>query len=363
MAEEMRSRERILATVHGEEVDRFPVWLKMTTSTWQSSQPEPYRSMGERELLEACGCDLMLSSDIDVEPHNPHVSRRTEKRSDRWTTIIETPDGALVSESGFDPYTGSWHPTKYMVESAADLAALRWLYRDTSYHADPVGVEDARTRQQECERLGALTCSGVGPGPLMALVEEVCGPENTTYLECDEPELFAETVQLMHQDRLRLLQILLDHQVADTCWMTEDTSSTLISPKQFETWCVPHLRDYGRMMLDHGTIPVHHMCGTLNAFLEQIDRLPALVNEAYTTRPLGNVSLAEGRRRMPSKALWGGTNATLWLEPVEQIVATVAEDLANCPDTRKIFLTSAGVLPPPVSFAKAREPVAQMKRL
>jgi hypothetical protein len=44
-------------------------------------------------------------------------------------------------------------------------------------------------------------------------------------------------------------------------------------------------------------------------------------------------------------------------------VETVAADLANCPDTRKIFLTSAGVLPPVVSFEKAQETVARLKRL
>ena len=91
--------------------------------------------------------------------------------------------------------------------------------------------------------------------------------------------------------------------------------------------------------------------------------MPALVNEAYTTPPLGDVTLADGRRRMPSKALMGGTNATLWLEPVERIVQTVAADLAACPDRRRIFLTSAGVLPPLVSFHKARRVVGEFKRL
>ena len=40
-----------------------------------------------------------------------------------------------------------------------------------------------------------------------------------------------------------------------------------------------------------------------------------------------------------------------------------AEDLAACPDRRRIFLTSAGVLPPPVSFDKARRTVEAFKTL
>ena len=66
---------------------------------------------------------------------------------------------------------------------------------------------------------------------------------------------------------------------------------------------------------------------------------------------------------MPSKALIGGTNATLLLEPVETIVEAVREDLAACPDRRGIFLTSAGVLPPPVGFEKTKRLVEELKKL
>jgi hypothetical protein len=88
-----------------------------------------------------------------------------------------------------------------------------------------------------------------------------------------------------------------------------------------------------------------------------------MANEAFTTPPLGDVTLADGRARMPSKALIGGTNATLWMEPAETIIRTVADDLAACPDRRKIFLTSAGVLPAGVSLDKARQVTDGLKRL
>ena len=112
---------------------------------------------------------------------------------------------------------------------------------------------------------------------------------------------------------------------------------------------MPQLTVYGNMILENGLMPVHHMCGKLNALLEMIDKLPAMANEAYTTRPVGDASLAEGRTRMPTKALIGGTNATLLLEGTETIINAVAEDIAACPDRRKIFLTSAGVLPATVA--------------
>jgi len=359
----MTTRERIGAAVRGEEVDRFPVWLKMANSTWRSAQPEPYAGMESVELLRAAGCDAMVDVGISVQSESPHVTRTVTEADGLRTTVCDTPDGRLIGEERRDPYTHSWHPTRYMVQTADDLRRLRWLYTGTSHRVDAESAARARARAAELARSDVYTMSGIGPGPLMDLMQHIAGPVQTIYLMADEPELFREVTDLMHADRVRSLEARLAQECADTFWLTENTSTTLISPAIFREFCAAHLREYGDLCWKHGIIPVHHMCGTLGALLEDIDGLPAAANEAYTTRPLGDVSLAEGRRRMPSKCLIGGTNATLWMEGPETILQTVAADLAECPDRRRMFLTSAGVLPPPVSFEKAREVVEGLKRL
>jgi uroporphyrinogen-III decarboxylase len=361
--ETMTGRERILATLRGDEVDRFPVWLKMANRTWRSCQPEPYRSMSDVDLLEATGCDLLLGCGVRPRIERPHVTRTTERNGFKRTTVMETPDGCLTEVTSIDPVTGSTHPSRYPVNTAGELRMFRWVYEDIGFHIDEKDTAESRARQKELDAAGAVTMTGIHPSPVMHLVEHVCGLETAIYLMADEPELFREVVDLMHRAQLREMRALLPHVVADTFWLTENTSTTLISPGMFREFCLGHLTEYGNLILEHGIIPVHHMCGTLNALLEMIDGLPAVANEAFTTRPLGDVSLAEGRSRMPSKTLIGGTNATLWLEPVEAIVETVRRDLDACWDRRKIFLTSAGVLPPPVSFEKARAVVEEFKRL
>ena len=42
-------RERILATVRQQEVDRFPVWLKMANPTWRLGQPEAVQALADPE--------------------------------------------------------------------------------------------------------------------------------------------------------------------------------------------------------------------------------------------------------------------------------------------------------------------------
>lgn len=359
----MTSRERILATVRQQEVDRFPVWLKLANETWRLGQPDAVRALSEPDLLAAAGCDLMLGNGVRSELVRPRITVRRSDTGDRTVITYATPEGDLVEEIGHDAATRTSHPLRHPVQDADDLRRLRWCFRDTTTTVDAAAVAAAADRQRELAAAGAVTMTGIGPGPLMDLVERWCGPENAVFLRHDEPELFAEVLDLMHRSRLEQLRVLLPTVAADTFWLTENTSTTLISPDIFRTCCAPHLRDYGALVAAQGIIPVHHMCGHLNALLEDIDALPALVNEAYTTRPVGNASLDEGRRRMPSKSLWGGTNATLWLKSAETIIAEVAADLERCPDHRGIFLTSAGVLPPRVDLAKAQAVVAGLRAL
>jgi uroporphyrinogen-III decarboxylase len=241
---------------------------------------------------------------------------------------------------------------------------LRWVSRDTRYPVDEDSAAVAKKRKEELTAQDIYTMTGTGPSPFMELVEALCGPVDTYFLLQDAPDLVAEVLDLMHQDNLRRLRTLLPYTQADTFWMFENPSTTLLSPEVFREHCAPRLAEYANLVRELSpALPVFHMCGTLNALLETLDGLPQAANEAFTTRPVGDVSLAEGRKRMPSKTLIGGTNATLWLKPAETIIAEVAADLAQCPDRRRIFLTSAGVLPPPVPFEKARDVVAGLKAL
>ncbi len=359
----MTSRQRMLACLRGEEVDRFPVWLKMANPTWRAAQPEPYASMDGITLLRECGCDLILGCGVSVVADAPHVRHSEKRTSTSITTCIETPDGVLIGENRIDPASGSTHPSKFMLETPEDMKRMLWAYQDTIHKVEANKAEEVCIRQQQLEADDAITNSGCGPSPFMHVLQHLAGPENTYYLMADDPDGFDELVAMMHADRMRMLRARLPCEAADTFWLTENTSTSLMSPGVFEKYCMPYLAEYGNLCLEHGLIPVHHMCGTLNALLEMIDKLPAMANEAYTTRPLGDVSLAEGRCRMPSKTLIGGTNATQWLEPVDKIVQSVADDLDACADRKRIFLTSAGVLPPLVSFDKAKAVVGEFKRL
>ncbi len=341
----MTSRERLLAAYRGEEVDRLPWWAKVINPTWRLSQPERVQAWSDRELLDYIHADGIFDSPRFVRPVRPHVETEESRADHTRTVVTHTPDGDLVERWRMDPVTESWHPHEFPVKRREDLARFRWVWADQRAEVDEDGLARAK---DEVLRIGerGITKVGWGTSPLMHLVEHVIGPVNTTYFLADHPDEMAGLIDLMHRANLEFVGLLAERTPADLVVSVENTSTTLISPGQFETWCLPHLVGYGRAI--EAASPMHelHMCGLLKVLLGRIETIPASSIEAFTAPPLGNTRLTDGRAEAPSKTLVGGTCVNIWLEPVERIHRFIVEELAAAPDHRRIVLTTAGVAPP-----------------
>jgi len=68
--------------------------------------------------------------------------------------------------------------------------------------------------------------------------------------------------------------------------------------------------------------------------------------EAFSSPPIGNTRLGDGRSACPDKCLIGGTNAVLWTKSAREIIADIERDLAALPHHRGLVITSGGVMPP-----------------
>ena len=341
----MTSRERLLAAYRGQAVDRLPFWAKVTNSTWRLSQPPQVRAWSDRELLDYIGADGIFGARRFVRIEQPRTNAE-EARFDHVRTIVtHTPDGDLVERWTMDPLTESWHPTEFPVKTPEDLRRYRWLYADQRLSVDERALEAARQGVRAIGERG-IVHQGWGTSPLMHLVEHVIGPVHTAYMLADLPREVEALMAEMHAANLALVRQVAERTPADAVVSVENTSTTLISPAQFERYCYVHLCDYGRAVEAAGKMHELHMCGKLRALLARIDAIPASSIEAFTAPTLGDARLADGRRLAPSKTLVGGTRVNTWLLPPGDIQAYIQGELAACPDHRRIVLTTAGVAPP-----------------
>jgi hypothetical protein len=341
----MTSRERLLAAYRGEAVDRLPFWAKVTNSTWRLSQPPEVRAWSDRQLLDYIGADGLFGAGRFVRTERPRVTT-DETRADHTRTVVtHTPDGDLVERWRMDPLTASWHPAEFPVKTAEDLGRYRWLYEDVRVSTDDGALQAARARVREIGERGVVH-QGWGTSPLMHLVEHVIGPVGAAYLLADRPADVEALMAAMHRANLALVRHVAERTPADLVVSVENTSTTLISPAQFEKYCYIHLCDYGRAIEAAGRMHELHMCGKLRALLGRINGIPAASIEAFTAPTLGDARLGDGRRLAPSKTLVGGTRVNTWLLGLAEIRAYIEGELAACPDHRRIVLTTAGVAPP-----------------
>ena len=344
MAETMTSKERWLAAVQSQPVDRVPFWPKVG-GAYIACQSDPFRRMSTSELHEWIGSDQHVGGPTCVRTIREKTSVEQTEEDGIRTTVFRTSAGTLTSVEGFDPVSQSWHPKEFPVKSIGDIEAMSLVYSDVRCEFDRDQLERANAVIRDLDGSGIATTS-LGISPLMDWIQHIAGIENGLLFLADHRESVETLFGHMHRVLCRRAEIIADRSPYPIVYSVENTSTTLISPELYRRYCHRHLVEYGRIISQAGKFHALHMCGHLKVLLPDIARLPAAGIEAFTSPPVGNTSLLDGRTDCPDKCLIGGTSAVLWLETADTIIETIERDLAPLPHRRGIVITSAGVMPP-----------------
>ncbi len=349
MAEQMTPRERWLASIRLDPVDRLPFWPKLGPS-YPFAQDTPFRTMDVDAIHEWIGSDRHVGIRPCVKEARSATGIDTVRDGNTMRTLYRTPHATLEMVQQFDEPSRSWHPVEFPVKSAGDIETMRAIFEDVTVELDPEGLETTRDRVRQIGQSATTMCT-IGKSPLMDWLEFLAGVEMGHYLLSDcrpQVEALFEAAQSVLARRSELLA---EHSPADVFYMMENTSTTLISPDQFQRYCAPHILQCVEIVRAAGRIAVLHMCGLLKDLLPDLARIPAQAFEAFTSPTLGNTSWLDGRSQCPDTCLIGGTNAVLWTQPASEIIAQIDHDLAELPHHRGIVVTSAGVMPPLASPA------------
>jgi len=343
--ETMTSRERLLAALDMKTVDRLPFWPKLggsyqpmqTGRFAEMDNPAVHRYVGSDGLNWIPRCFKVVRGNSSFESRNADDNTRQ--------LIFKTNGNELESTLSFDPASRSWHPMTFPVKTREDISILAEYWRDIRIEPDEDALEEANARIT-ADRDAGIWTDGIGESPLMYFVEHLAGIVNAHYFLVDCPDEVEDLFDAIHSELLRKAEIVADKSPADGTYLTENTSTTLISPEQYAKYCYHHIKAYGSIIEGAGKRVILHMCGHLKGLLDQLNELPVHAFEAFTSPTLGNTTLLDGRSGCPNTCLIGGTNATLWLEPADKIIAQVEKDLDALPHHRGIVVTSAGVMPP-----------------
>jgi hypothetical protein len=349
----MNTKERWLAAIYNKSVDRLPFWPKLTNA-YPPHQKSPFRTMSIAEIHDWVGSDKHVGIPGCLKIRRKKTSiEEVESKGIRRVTY-GTPVGELLATMHFDTASASWHPTKFPIESVEDVKTMTLFFADADIDIDDEGLEKSRHLQKTIGD-DAVTNMHIGESPLMEFIERLAGVEKGHYLLIDCRQAVEELFLAMHESLLKKTRIIAECCPADLLYFIENTSTTLISPAQFRTYCMRHIDDYGAMIQGAHKPMILHMCGFLKDILPDLAGTKARAFEAFTTPTLGNATLADGRKACPDQCLIGGTNAMLWCEDARSIIRRLEKDLDALPHHRGLVVTSAGVMPPFDDPAKIRE--------
>lgn len=344
MAGKMTPKERWLAALRMEPVDRLPFWPKLTAA-YPPAQAEPFRSMAIPDIHRWIGSDRHEGVGLGVKTVQTRCRAETNKAPCRRETVYHTPSGTMRRVMTFDVDSQAWHPIVFPVASREQIEMMTEFYADARAEPDPEALAKARQRADETGQ-DAILAATIGTSALMEWVEHLAGVENAHLLMADHPAEVEALFAAMDALLFRKAALAAEHTPCDALYLTENTSTTLTSPAQFRRYELPAMRRCGEITRAAGRPLILHMCGHLKALLPDLGALPVAAFEAFTSPTLGNTTLLDGRSACPDKCLIGGTNAMLWLEPADRIIAQIDRDLRALPHLRGIVVTSAGVMPP-----------------
>ncbi len=340
----MTPKERWLAAIQLQPVDRLPFWPKLN-GAYPRAQAAPFCNMKPDVIHDWIGSDKHIGIPGCIREVRKNTSAEVHTDDGIQKTFFHTRFGSAETVKKFDVASQSWHPIEFPVKNLDDVKLMTEWFSDCQIELNNNALEQSKIRAKEIGP-DAVTCNGIGESPLMHWVEWLAGIENAHYFLTDYPGEVEGLFEVIHQSLLRKTEILTENSPCDMFYLVENTSTTLISPEQYRKYCYRHIQEYGKIAKGAGRLLILHMCGHLKALLPDLSRLLADGFEAFTSSPLGDTSFLDGRTACPDKCLIGGTNAVLWTRSTEEIIAEIEADLDALEHHRGLVVTSAGVMPP-----------------
>jgi uroporphyrinogen-III decarboxylase len=358
----MTPRQRILAGLRGDPVDRIP-WAPNLVYWWEM-QDSSVTSKGEIAFLSSIGADPLIRGhypmqgpgreqlflfDLKFKRCEVQESERAGEKRVRYTT----PVGDLDFLYKYSPAGNTWFLREHGVKTENDFKILAYLKEDSL-------VTPSFNRFKEAEKSAgdsALLVPLIVPemkSAFQAMIEFWVGTEELVYALADYPETVESTLALMQDLSQKTVGISIESG-AEVFISWEDTSTTNISPSLYTRYIRPEIDGWCDTIHSAGKIYLQHACGHLRALLPAIAESNIDGIESISPPPTGNIELWEAAEFLePDKVLVGGIEPTKFLQlELEELDAYVRVLLDKMGDSRFV-LANSDSCPPGVTQEKFR---------
>jgi hypothetical protein len=274
---------------------------------------------------------------------------------------IATPAGTLRETWTWLDNSFSEAPTERLVKSAADLAAYRFLHRNTRYEPD---YAQARRRLEQVGDSGVVLCY-LPKSPLMQLIALDAGVRATVEMAADAPEEFAETIEVVRRSHDAAARIAVDSP-AEVLMIPENLSSECVGRRLYERFMRGYHTYWADRIREAGKYSCIHLDGTMKGLLREVCSTPLTFIEALTPAPVGDLDIARWAEASgnSSTVLWGGLPGSYFTPLVsdaefESQVRRVLEAMRSAP---RYVLGVADQVPPDALESRVRSVAGLVER-
>ncbi|MBI2939159.1 MAG: hypothetical protein HYY04_01870 [Chloroflexi bacterium] len=337
----MNSRERLLAALRCQPVDRIP-WCPLAEGYVMKSFAEPYRSMREWDFLAEIGADLWIRLcggagydppirlNRDAREFRSGIQVETKLDGDLLVRTFTTPVGTLREARTYTPQSpNAPFPVERLIKTVRDVETWTYVMEHTRVEPAYGTMEEAQAAVGD----RGLICAQAPWTPIQGLLMFETGVEQFYYLLEDHPSHVETLLAAMHEVFKENMRVL-GASPAEVVITYENTSTTLESPDIMRRYEFPALDDYADIVHRAGKLYLIHMCGRVNTVIDIIaaGRFDAIVDIAVP--PTGDCDLPRAREKLCAvgKGLAGGIDATAFVgltpDQMEEHVATLLRSMA-----------------------------------
>lgn len=358
MAKAMTGRERLTAVLSGEIPDRIP-------STFLCNEYYTNHNPGSGtpiEFMKSVGADIMdreyelpfrTTYSGGVEFHQYFENGKTYR-------VFTTPIGKI-----FEEYIGAWgrelpFRQKSWIKDIEDYKVLKYVFEHTHFEPN-YDWWDERDRYIGDDGIIVPLITDFRSS-LEYLMEN--DQMQTTMDMADEPELLEEVLSVIRQKNIEACKIAAKCP-AKFLNIWEDSSTTILSPKLYEKYVLPEMKEFTDILAEEGKKLIQHACGHIKHLMPLMAKEDVVAIESITPLHTGNIVMQDTFDTWGDKfVVIGGIDPAFFvqctMEQLEEYVVNMIDGFGEY--KRKFILQNSDSLPPGVSRTKVEKVVEIAKR-
>ncbi len=359
MNSQMSRRQRVLAAMQRQEVDRLPCspafnpLYPVQRTSWNFPWPQS-ASIEERTAyqVEQLGVDMVLTMGIDLARPGPEVTSRTWVDGATLHKVYSTPDGDLHASVRYDD---RWphgeeiplfcdfnvgHFEKPWLADESDLRCLRHVLRvDTTGESRRKGSEFAGRLRLLADRYDLAIVANIGQG--LTGAQKLCGAEALCLLTLDNPQLVHDYLALEHELNLAAIQAAAEWGVDVVRRNGFYETADFYSPAMLEQFITGHVRRENELARQAGLLSSYTIHTGIMPLLEHLAGL-GFDNLFGIDVAFKDTSMTAIRQKlMPHVSLWTGPSSTYHLWHGPEVVRQAVRDIVEAFGRRGLVLAPA----------------------